>query len=326
MGDVVALNKANVPAKLAAAFGGVEENDDLTANVQQGYAVVSIKASKWRIKHAKEETLLTNEEGDPVATIQAVLLKANPAISKNYYVKGFNDDSADAPDCFSIDGEKPDVGVAEPVSPKCSICPMNAFGSRITDNGKKAKACADNRRMAIVPAQDIENELLDGPMLLRVPATSLADLQLYGKLMKDKGFPYQAVVTKIGFDPEVSYPKLTFRAVRALTDEEADQVLEQMANPKIEAILAQPQDIKLPDEEESSNTSTVNADFEEEGEGAASTPPASKKKAKRKKKAKAKAKPAVVEEPADSGAEDDEGGEGDELDEELDDILGALDG
>ena len=327
MGEVVSLKKSQVPAKLAAAFGGVEDNDDLIAGVQAGYAVVSIKGSKWRIKHAKEETLVTNAEGDPMPTLQVVLLKANPAISKNYYAHGYSDDSADAPDCFSIDGERPDAGVEDPVSPKCSICPKAVFGSRITDNGKKAKACADSRRVAIAPAQDIENELFDGAMLLRVPATSLADLQLYGKLMKEKGFPYQAVITKLGFDPDVSYPKLTFKPVRPLTDEEADKVLAQLASPKIESILQQPQDINLPDAEEEEST-TVSSDFEEDGESAASTkPPATKKK--RKKKAKTKAKPVAVEpdeaeEETEAATTEDESS--DELDDELDDILGALDG
>jgi hypothetical protein len=103
------------------------------------------------------------------------------------------------------------------------------FGSRISESGKEAKACQDRRRLAIIPTQMVAAGLtgpFNGPILLQVPPTSLKDLAAYAKRAADLGFGYYGVVTRIGFDLNMAYPKLTFDAVRALSDDEAEAVLE----------------------------------------------------------------------------------------------------
>lgn len=61
---------------------------------------------------------------------------------------------------------------------------------------------------------------------MQVPPTSLRELAAYANRAKSLGFGYYAVSTRIGFDLNLAYPKLTFDAVRALTDDEAEAVLE----------------------------------------------------------------------------------------------------
>lgn len=240
--DVVpfgARDLAKSAARFSGALGG--SNDDLSAGVSGGFSVISIRGSKWRIKHSGEETLVTDAEGEPIPSLRVLLLKANSAVSKNYYEGGYVEGSSDEPDCWSSTGIKPDESVQNPVSPGCANCPKNAFGSRITENGKKAKACSDVRRVVVLPEGDLANERYGGPLLLRVPAASLSELSAYGKVMKDKGFPYNTVITRISFDPETAYPRLRFNAVRPLSEDEIAEVEGLLADStftnKVESIL-----------------------------------------------------------------------------------------
>lgn len=238
----VSKQDPKVPARLAQTIGGLDANDDLSSGVSGGFAVMSYRGSKWRVKHGGEETLVTNDDGEAAPSIQVVLLRANRHISKNYYPGKYVEGSNDTPACWSVDGVRPDAGVPTPQSQTCAACKWNAFGSRMTDDGRKAKACGDSRRLAIVPMNDLSNEIYGGPMLLRTPAASLSDLATYGKAMKAKGYPYNTVVTRVGFDNDAAYPKLTFKPVRILNAQEETQLLELLADPefggKVTTVLA----------------------------------------------------------------------------------------
>lgn len=295
-------------------------NDDLTSGVSGGFAVMSFRGSKWRVKHGGEETPIVDSDGEAVPSLRLVLVKANRNISKVYYAKKFEEGSVDEPDCLSIDGIVPDPGVQNPVSKICATCPKNAFGSRITDSGKKAKACSDNRRVVVVPEGDLANERFGGPMLLRIPPASLADLATFGRKVKQAGYRYNTVVTRVGFDMDAAYPKLNFRAIRPLNDEEANELVGLLDDPdfqsKMEAILASAVDYQAP----------ADAVEEEEEDEVFEQPPAAKPAAAPAKKKAAAKKPvaAAPPPPVDDEDEDDETA-GKDLDGELDDILASLD-
>lgn len=312
MGDVAQFTGGKVPQKLASALAG--DNTDLSAGVRGGYSVLSIRGSRWHIKANDEETTVTDAtSGDPVGSLRLVLLKASPNVSKNFYKGGYEEGSSEAPTCWSIDGLVPDPQ-ADKQAPSCAACPNNQFGSRITDAGKKVKACSDSRRIAVIPEGDFPNDLYGGPMLLRVPASSLSNLSHYGKKMSNKGFPYNTIVTRTSFDHTVSFPKIEFNAVRPLTDEEADEIIGLLSNPefadKIEAVLAKDLEVvPLPVKDDDDGDL-----FEEAPEVKAK--PKAPAKTKSKPAPKAEAKP---EEPEPADESDDE------LDNELEDILGSLD-
>lgn len=226
---------ANVPMALRNQLLSL---DDLSAGVSGSFAVVSFKGSKFRVKYQGEETMVLNADGDPAASLEAVLVKANGHLTKNYYKVGYTEGATEKPDCFSLDGVRPDREAPLPQASTCAMCPQNVFGSRMTPAGKKAKACQDNRRVAVVPLNDMRNEIYGGPMLLRIPAGSLGDLAQMGKELKARGFPYNAVAVKIAFDHNVAYPKLTFRPLRPLTEEEATAVAEHLSDDKLDRILS----------------------------------------------------------------------------------------
>jgi hypothetical protein len=207
-------------ARRAATF----TNSDLTGGVGQSYPILSFKGRMWHVAQGATRTLIENEDGDARSSIEVVLMKSNPALSKLYYEGGYVEGSADKPTCFSNDGIVPDGGSTAKQAKACNVCPHNQWGSRITESGSKGKACSDLRRMAVAPAGDLEN-----PMLIRIPADTLKELAEYARGLERRKVSYNAVVTKMGFDTTVAHPKLTFKTVRYLSDAEYDlleQVLE----------------------------------------------------------------------------------------------------
>lgn len=239
MNQIVKRNQAQLAlhGKLAELFGGAfqEQAGDLTGGVSVGFPVLSIKGKAFHIKQGGEATLVENpnDPGEPATSLNVILLKANPHISKVYYENGYVEGEDSKPTCYSNNGVAPEDDSEEKQSNRCATCPKNQWGSRITDNGKKGKACSDSRRVAVAPAGEPDNA-----MLLRIPAASLKPLMQYGKALSSKGVPYQAVVTKLSFDHSVAHPLLKFAPAAAVTEEQAEVVVETMHGDVVEAILA----------------------------------------------------------------------------------------
>lgn len=238
---------------LPASFGAVSSvfagtaasNDELGQGVSSSYGVMGYKGKVWSTRYQGQETALMREDGDgPRNSIEVVLVKASPAVSKIFYKGGYVEGSNSAPDCWSADGVKPDGSVQAKVHATCADCPMNAWGSRVTEAGKQGKACADSRRVAIVPLEDIDNELFGGPMLLRIPAASLKDLKAYGDLLNSYQYPYYAVATRIAFDPKEAFPKFVFTAIRPLNDVEARKILALRDDKRVSTVLSETTDMR----------------------------------------------------------------------------------
>jgi hypothetical protein len=287
-----------------------------------GFAVLSPKGSKWRIKHKGEENMITDADGDPKSTIDLVIIDAPAHISKTYYAAGYVEGSTDAPDCQSIDGTVPDPASTSPQSASCATCPHAQFGSRITPAGKKGKACSDALRLAVVPAGDILNSNFAGAMLLRVSATAIAGFVQYNDLLKSNGKSFRAVITRVGFDPDASYPKLVFKRGRDLTEDERADVIEMYSRTDaLSRILSEPAQPRDDDEEQPAQAAAPAPKAAAQRTVPAPAAPAPKPKAV------AKPKPAPVPEPVvEEDADDDQPvAAGSGLGDDLDDLLKDLD-
>lgn len=323
--EVAKFDQNNLPAELAEYFDPTGMGDDLSAGVAGGFAILSFRGSKWRIKSAGEETLITGADGEVKPSVELVFLKASPDVSKVYYDHNYVEGSDEPPTCMSVNGITPDADSSTPQAPSCAACPHNQWGSRMTEAGKKAKACQDSRRIAVVPMGDIPNEQYGGAMLLRVPAASLNDLKTYGLGMKNKGFPYNTIITKVGFDPDASYPKLTFRPVRRINQEEAVQIVDHMKAERVETILTQADESRAqraiaaqtaPAPAPAPKVDTVSLEFEEDAPAAASVPAAAA--------AQVATAPTEVADPAPVATAPAAAQVDDALSGELDDILSQL--
>jgi hypothetical protein len=196
---------------------------------------MSYRGKTWRVKQGGEEQVYTDEDGDAIQSIHAVMIRSNENLSKTYYKGKYKEGDNSKPTCWSASGIKPDPNVPEPVSSSCQGCPMNVWGSRVSEDGKKQKACSDVRRMAIIMEHEIEavasgeKDIEDATvMLLRVPAGSLNPLKDYveKKLLPKGGLLPYMLVTRIGFDSDAAYPRFTFKGARFLDEDEFGTVEE----------------------------------------------------------------------------------------------------
>jgi hypothetical protein len=212
-------------------------NSDLTAHAGGGFPVISIKGKVFAVvRDGEREIQMNPKDPDSAATsLNVVLLKANKGTSKVFYLKGYDKDSSEGqkPDCYSNDGVEPAGDAQNKQAKKCSTCPHNQWGSRVSEKGAtKGKACADAVRMAVAPAGQINDA-----MLLRVPPASIKALGEYGQMLAKRGVGYNMVVTKVGFDLQAESPKLTFSAIGLLDDDGFAEVQEIAASDVVSNIL-----------------------------------------------------------------------------------------
>lgn len=197
-------NRVGQPSALAQSLsGGIGGGE--------GFPRISIKGSRFRIKDGDAETVLQE------TALDIVIVGANPRLSKTWYAKQWTPDSEPAaPDCFSLDGIRPSADSTDPQNDLCATCPHNAWGSKVTPQGTKIKACGDQKRLAVVAADDPT-----GPIyLLQVTPAALKGLGQYQKELAMRGIAPEIVKTRITFDTDASFPKLMF-GFGGFLDEEA---------------------------------------------------------------------------------------------------------
>ena len=237
--NAIVKAKVNLPAVFSQFKHDVFS--EFTDGVTSGFSVISYRGKVWRIRKGGKEESYLDANGDAVQSIEVVLVKSNPHPSKTYYETKYEEGSAETPRCWSPDGIKPDVGVQNPISAACANCPKNAWGSKISETGSKTKACADVRRMAVVFRSDLEEKgAAATPFLMRVPPASLNPLKDYVEnMLAPRGIPPFAVVTRVGFDNQVAYAKMTFKPASILADEEAAAVVAIRSSSAVKNILSE---------------------------------------------------------------------------------------
>ncbi|KKM92694.1 hypothetical protein LCGC14_1215930 [marine sediment metagenome] len=232
-GQAVTKPVAGLPAHLQQHVTA-EAFDEFAGGVTSGFPVISYRGRTWRIRKGGEEQVYLNEQQEAIQSIECVMLKSNPVPSKVHYHDKYTEGDQSPPRCWSANGVTPDDGVSNPISPGCAACPKNVWGSKITDEGKKSRACSDVRRVAITFMHQLE-ECIAGTrtkddidvLLLRIPPATLNPLKDYAeKVLKPKGVPPYVLITRIGFDTEVSFPKLSFKAFRFLSEAEIEVAME----------------------------------------------------------------------------------------------------
>jgi hypothetical protein len=114
------------------------------------------------------------------------------------------------------------------------------WGSKVnrdTGQATRGKACMDMKRLAVVPALDITNKGMGGPIMLSVPPSSLKRLGPYQGMLEANGVNYCQVWTRVSFLAGQAYPVFDFDAKAALNDQQADEVVTMLEHPLIDRIL-----------------------------------------------------------------------------------------
>ncbi len=173
-------------------------------------------------------------------SMNIVIVASNANVSRSFYAGDYEEGKNIAPDCWSNDGISPDAKVEEPQASKCASCPQNIAGSAKQGGGR---ACRFSQRVAVM----LENDLQGDVYQLTLPAQSIfgavengkMPMQAYAKFLGSHGLPVTAVVTEMRFDTASATPKLTFKAVRPLEENELALCQEKGRSPDAKAAISQ---------------------------------------------------------------------------------------
>tara|TARA_R110000868_G_scaffold86442_2_gene242420 strand:+ start:2011 stop:2901 length:891 start_codon:yes stop_codon:yes gene_type:complete len=176
---------------------------------------ISIRGNVFRMMVDGKE-IAQNED----RAMNIIIAAANANVSRTFYAGTYQEGQAMAPTCWSNDGVTPDIKSEQPQASKCASCAQNIKGSGQGDS----RACRFTQRLAVLLENDIRGDIYQ----LTLPAQSIfgaaengkMPLQSYAKFLGSHGLPVTAVVTEMRFDTASATPRLTFKAVRPLNEEE----------------------------------------------------------------------------------------------------------
>ena len=223
MSNITLFSPSNVPA-----FARNNELSD-TARALTGGGVsstkrISIKGGVFRLVAGGKEIAAIDDRH-----LEVIIVKAAPKVSRIFYAASYDADNVTGPDCWSNDGERPDASSQNKQSDACISCPKNQAGS----GQGNSRACRYQQRLAVVLANNPSGDV----MQLTLPATSVfgkeegdkRPLQAYARYLAVQNPPVnpEQIVTEMRFDTKAESPKLFFKPVRWLTDDEYEVIKEQ---------------------------------------------------------------------------------------------------
>lgn len=193
-------------------------NKTLAGGSGGGGKRISLKGRRFRMIVDGEQISVSKEDSMNVVVVNAA------AVSRTYYEGTYDPNNPTAPSCWSVDTRvpSPDVPAEQRKASRCADCPMNVKGSGQSGN---SRACRFNQRLAIT----LEGKP-DEVYQLQLPATSIfgeavngqMPMQAYAKLLNAHNTPIIAVMTQMTFDENAEQPKLFFKPVRPLNEEELE--------------------------------------------------------------------------------------------------------
>ena len=241
MNDLVAPGGDQLPAHLQQYTG-----DTATGLITSvcSLPALSIRGKQFRIRKGDEEQVYPI--GQP---INVVILAVDPEIgvARSFYESAYTGNTDDQPDCSSSDGITPDGHSTKPQARSCNECPWNKFGTA-TDaagNPSKGKRCSDHKNLVVVEASNVEHGDL---LMLRVPATSLKSLSMYGRKLNEFKVPPQVVITQLVFT-DAEHPQLEFLNTRWCTQQEADAAMARSTSESVKASLPTSMKTEVPAEQ-----------------------------------------------------------------------------
>jgi hypothetical protein len=227
----VTLFQQEVPAYLKRA--GM---DDLTKSLagNTGLKRISIRGGVFRMMVNGEE--IAKNEG---RAMNVVIVNGGRNIARQFYAGKYVAGESSAPDCWSNDGNAPDASVEEPQAKTCEGCPQNIKGSGQGDS----RACRFQQRLAVLLADDIDGDVFQ----LVLPSKSIfgrGDLdkmpfQQYAKYVGAQGKSINTLVTELRLDSDSDTPKLTFKPVKYLSEQEWETAKEKGDSPAARSAVMQ---------------------------------------------------------------------------------------
>lgn len=221
-------NEVDIFQQGSTAVSTLNRRDDgFTGNITASSTTskrISIRGGLFRLMVNGKELDHTDQRH-----MDVVIVNASPAVHRTFYAGNYNASQKAAPPvCWSSDSIAPDASVPEAQATSCASCPQNIKGSGA--NG--SKACRYSRRIAVVRANQLNESspyVIDSEVFqVTLPAQSIfgngttdkRPLHEYTDYVKANGENLMSVVTRMAFDTNSATPRLGFRAVGRLNDEQ----------------------------------------------------------------------------------------------------------
>ena len=183
---------------------------------------IGLRLGRFRlIVNGSEEAVISENYLD------GIIVGASPGIARIFYAGAYDPTTKIVPECYSADGVHPARDAKTPQAATCAGCPQNELGSRVTDHGKKTRACGFFKRVAFVPLMDPEHRIfqIDLKALSIFGESPLSSqnkftLSEYAKKLQLNNYDPAHMVTRLSFDNDASVPKLYFSPVRTIEEDE----------------------------------------------------------------------------------------------------------
>lgn len=167
----------------------------------------------------RPEGLELSEDEAPVKEITGTIVHVRRV--NQYYEKSYDPANIQPPDCYSLDGVKPEKESPQIQNPTCSGCPKAEWGSS-AGGQRKGKACRNMKPIYIL----VGDESIM-PRQLTVPPTSLKAINNFLLNISERGVAYRKAKVKIETykeSPKDTYAKIRFSFIEKLGDQRAQDV------------------------------------------------------------------------------------------------------
>lgn len=153
------------------------------------------------------------------------------------YEGKYDPNNPQPPVCYAFGKDEesmvPHEKAAKPQAENCATCPMNAWGS--DPEGGKGKACKNTRRLALLPADCVNNP--DGiadaeEIYVKLPVMSIKNWAMYvNNVAAQYKRPPFGVITTISTEPDAkSQFKVTFKSVARVPDSAIQAIVQRHEN------------------------------------------------------------------------------------------------
>lgn len=232
----IALFKGGVPAYLKDLQDEATNSISGGGNAELGQYRISIKGGAFRENIGNKEVRVSEERA-----MNVIIVKAAPNVYRSFYAGAYVEGQNASPTCWSINNQTPADVVPEDQkqASRCMDCKQNIKGS----GQGEGRACRYQQRIAVLVEGETDRRKVAQIIL---PATSIfgegekgkLPLQAYGRHLKAHNTPVVGVVTEMRFDINSPTPKLFFKPVRPITEEEFAAVMDVKDSPEAEKAVA----------------------------------------------------------------------------------------
>jgi hypothetical protein len=266
----------NMPTEYKDLLSQLEPETNLTGGDYSTNRRLSIRGGVFRqVLNGKEVSELD------ARSIKAIVVKSAP-ISRMYYATPYVEGETNPPTCWSPDTKtgrpSPDVASEGKQSETCFDCKQNIRGSGQGDS----RACRFKQSIAILLADNLADKDEEDKWVIRssdvyqliLSATSVfgddkqkMSMQAYARHLNANRAPLASILTELRFDTDSSTPKLCFKPIRVLEQDELALAVKAQQDPdtlKLVTLTMKPKEEGLPSQLTSDKNTIAPSLFQKE--------------------------------------------------------------